>query len=336
MQRWRAGTKRALLNVAMALCACGGRSMAGNGEAELPGAAGHGAAGASGFSASSIGGASGGGRAGTSGDAAAPSLGGSPATSGDAATPAVGGRTGTNGDGATPSVGPSAGSGSAAAGGIPTRECGSLIDDLDDGTGWICHGDGRVGAWYAYNDGFGVQIPAVEPPGTPILPSAGGVTTNGGREGAMYSFHSYPNPADLQSDAWGAGIGLDLNFDGVVRGVYDASGFTGITFWVRSNLSSSVLVRLNTDTTTPAEYGGSCATEFCGTWSISIGVGAKWEQVTLPFSTFLFWPIDVEQPPPVPPAFDLHRLTNIQFLFVEFPPDLADRDIWLDDLAFTR
>src|SRR5688500_8667533 len=38
--------------------------------------------------------------------------------------------------------------------------CLGLIDDLEDGTGRICEGDGRIGVWYAFNDGTGTQWPA--------------------------------------------------------------------------------------------------------------------------------------------------------------------------------
>ena len=334
MGGWRAGASRALLNASMGLSACGGRSVIHGLEANRDdggqSAVGRGAAGAGGTAgavaaagavasagAVAIGGASGG---------PVTALGGAPAA----------GRAATGGEGAAPAVAGHAGS-DTRAGGLPMRDCGAVIDDMDDRTGWICHGNGRVGAWYAYNDGFGLQVPPVEPPGTPILPTLNaGVTTTGGSQAAMYSFHSYPDLQVLagQSDAWGAGIGFDLNFDGVVRGVYDASAFGGITFWVRSDLSNSVLVRVNTDISTPAEYGGTCATEFCGTWSTPVNVSPNWQAVTLPFSGFDFWPVDVNQPPPVPPVLDPHRLTNIQFLFAEFPPDTQARDIWLDHLFF--
>jgi hypothetical protein len=228
----------------------------------------------------------------------------------------------------------------AAAGGMATRECGLLIDDLEDGTGRICHGDGRVGVWYAYNDGFGVQIPAPEPQGTPILPSVvTGAQSSLGSARAMYSFHHYPDPTLLTLPAaWGAGIGLDLASDGAHYGTFAAAGFSGVTFWVRSELTFRLLVRANTVLTTPAKYGGECATDFCGTWSVPVTVTKEWVKQSVSFEQLgsSFWSPDVNHPISPPPAFEPDLLTNIQFLFVEYPTDVADRDIWIDDVSFYR
>src|SRR5687768_14162711 len=36
----------------------------------------------------------------------------------------------------------------------------AVIDDMEDGDSSIPEADGRVGAWYSYNDGTGMQTPA--------------------------------------------------------------------------------------------------------------------------------------------------------------------------------
>jgi len=44
-----------------------------------------------------------------------------------------------------------------------------LVDDLNDGDGYIFNNDGRRGVWYTYNDGTGNQTPAGTPPGPPYV-----------------------------------------------------------------------------------------------------------------------------------------------------------------------
>ena len=44
-----------------------------------------------------------------------------------------------------------------------------LVDDLNDGNGYILENDGRSGGWYTYNDGTGIQTPAGAPPGPPYV-----------------------------------------------------------------------------------------------------------------------------------------------------------------------
>jgi len=211
---------------------------------------------------------------------------------------------------------------------------------MEDGSGRICHGDGRVGVWYAYNDGFGVQIPAPEPQGTPILPSVvTGAKSSPASTRAMYSFHHYPDPTLLNwSVGWGAGIGFDLASDGAHYGTFSAAGFTGISFWVRSDRTVWLLVRANTLLTTPATYGGACPNDFCGTWSYSVPVTKDWVKQAVSFEKLgsFFWSPDVNHPVSPPPVLDPELLTNLQFLFVEYPTDTADRDIWIDDVSFYR
>jgi len=78
-----------------------------------------------------------------------------------------------------------AGTGGTGTGGTGPIDCGARIDDMEDGSGRICTGSGRVGAWYAFNDHQkdAVQWPAETPPGTPIamslIPGSRGASTRG-------------------------------------------------------------------------------------------------------------------------------------------------------------
>jgi len=147
----------------------------------------------------------------------------------------------------------------------------------------------------------------------------------------MYSSHHYPNPgALLPPQAWGAGIGVDLAFDGSTYRTYDAQDVAGIAFWVRSDIFKGYEVRINTTDTTPIKYGGTCPRDYCGRFARSFQFRSEWTQEFVPFSK-LVGLSDTGA------LIDFHpeRLTNIQFFFVRYPTDSYDGEIWLDDLRFT-
>jgi hypothetical protein len=237
------------------------------------------------------------------------------------ATSAFGGSAGVSHSGGAANA--SAGAGGAA------RFCGLKIDDMEDGTGRICNGEGRVGAWYEYNDGFGLQLPP-QAPGSPLLPLE--IPAGFGRSGrAMYSSHRYPVPFQQTNlEAWGAGIGVDLAFDGSTYRSYDARGLTGISFWVRSNLIKYYEVRINTTDVTPIAYGGTCPREYCGKFAQLLMFHSEWTYEMVPFTQLRGVSDTGEQL-----EFHRERLTNIQFLFVIYPPDANDGEIWVDEPWFT-
>jgi Leucine Rich repeats (2 copies) len=200
--------------------------------------------------------------------------------------------------------------------GNDARPCssGALIDDMEDGSGRLCGGYGRVGAWYAFNDGLGTQSPAPTTPGTPI-PTAEIPGGRGSSQRAMHTFGSGFRD-------WGAGLGIDLNYDGQSYGSYDASAFNGITFWARSDSPTFVLtVRIATSATTRNTYGGTCLEEPCSPGSITFRPGADWTQYWIPFAVLT---------QSLTSPFEPDKLTNIQFLVLGG----AAFDFWIDDLSF--
>jgi hypothetical protein len=209
---------------------------------------------------------------------------------------------------------------------IESRNCGSLIDDLEDGSGVICQGSGRVGAWYLFNDGLGTQWPRPTP-GTPTPPSR---NPSDGSLFAMASTFSHDPSARGNPDIIGALVGVDLQFDGTYYGAYDASAYEGITFRARSKGSSSVAVRINTVDTTLEIFGGSCERDPCPPAAeTTVAVTDDWKIFNVPFPALpdgacAAWTCDLPT----------RRITNIQFQFVE---GFADHPVefWVDDLAFT-
>ena len=212
--------------------------------------------------------------------------------------------------GTTSSGGTTGGTNSGGTGTGGEGDCGPLIDDMESNTGFICHGSGRVGAWYACNDGTGTQIPEPTEPGTPILPYRL-AESRGSSQLAMYTQGG-------GFDDWGAGIGVDLAFDGETYGLYNGLAYGGIRFWARSDLWNDIDVRISTAATTLTDFGGRCEEEPCNPPQVRISLTPEWQQFALSYLDFSA------------PRDGFDEIVNIQF----FPRRYEDFDYWIDDLAF--
>jgi hypothetical protein len=129
-----------------------------------------------------------------------------PASTGGATT-ATGGDGGSTGSGGTigggTTGGGNPGTGGTTGGGDAGGAALDVIDDMEGATGSILTKEGRVGAWYTYND---ATAGATETPGVPFLPSVitppRGASTYAARmQGAGFT-------------TWGAGMGLNFNDPG--------------------------------------------------------------------------------------------------------------------------
>jgi len=235
--------------------------------------------------------------------------------------------------GAAPGMGASGGAaGNAARGGVTgaggERACGALIDDMEDATGHICTGNGRMGVWYAFKDDGSSQWPAPTQAGIPIESSL----IPEGRADSRRAIHTYGSAA-----GWGAGVGFDLHFDGANYGVYDVQRYSGIQFWARGT-GSAVTFRLSTQSGTSVQYGGTCTAKTSDTAAIGsacaggngprLKVGPEWVKYTVPFS-------ELSQGSPN----ELDRTTNVQFKIGDetrgtlFYPKY---DFWIDDVSFVE
>jgi hypothetical protein len=193
--------------------------------------------------------------------------------------------------------------------------CGDMIDDMEDGDGYICRGSGRVGQWYAY--GSNITPPATPPPpAAPIRPSPVVPPRLGSTE-AMHLMGS------SITTVTGAALGVDLQLDGVTYGTYNASAYTGISFYAKGNVNIDVLVDSG-PTTSPA-YGGRCSS-ICTPAQTTIPLTPTWTLYRLPFDTFL--PGNGGQTP-----IDRASLTHFQF---RVATAALGTDLWIDDLSFVR
>jgi Carbohydrate binding domain (family 11) len=189
-----------------------------------------------------------------------------------------------------------------------------MIDDFEDDYQGIIEQEGRSGAWYAANDGKGMQTPSAD---SPLLPSALEPPRGDSTQGA----HTFGGPFPT----WGALIGTSLASSGEQGMPYDLSGFQGLKLWVRSgstSLSAAKKVRLNLPT--PATNPGGGCTLCNDHFGADIPLTSKWVQVAVPFATLK----QTGSGRPQLSTPDLQHVTSLQLMF----PANVSFDLWLDDI----
>jgi hypothetical protein len=269
-----------------------------------------------------------GGMGGAAGQVGQAGAGGSPATGGVAGTPGSGGAHGGAGGGGSGGAGAvagtsgmagagggagaagtggTAGQGGGGAAGTPgTTGCGTLIDDFEANSGYICQDNGRIGHWFSYHDSSSSFFPV----GTPSLPTPL-PTPRGTSQRALHTYGT-----DVQY----AGIGCSINY--VPTYTYNASAYTGIRFYIMGTAVAPVVI-VQTRATESTTYGGTCtlATLSCaGNYAPIQGLQASdWTLVTVPFSSLSGGTA----------AFNVGDVWSI-----EFQPGIGAFDLWIDDLSF--
>jgi len=165
----------------------------------------------------------------------------------------VGGRPGVGTAGAATgsSGGPATTGGCKAAAGLATE---LVIDDLEDGDNVLTPAGSRVGYWYTFNDGTGVQVPA---PSVLFKPTAPGSTMSP-KFAATTSGPAFTS--------YGAGMGFDFNNTASKSCPYDASAYKGISFYAKANsgnmamMALKAMIKIPATTATTAD-SGTCATK---------------------------------------------------------------------------
>ncbi|WP_437605754.1 carbohydrate binding domain-containing protein [Sorangium sp. So ce834] len=208
------------------------------------------------------------------------------------------------------------------AGGAPQSI--EMIDDMEDKDNAILAAGGRVGYWYTFNDetAGATQNPPPDPEGTGDKPFTM-TALDPARGQSTYAARSWGSGFT----GWGIGFGFDLKSEDGTKTPYDASTYTGITFWAKvgpgASTTASVLI---SDPGTDA-VGGVCTDE-CDAWQKALsGISEEWQQFTIPFA-------DLKQGGWGTPAgttqIDATKLYSIQFQV-----GMAESfDIYIDDLAF--
>ena len=204
---------------------------------------------------------------------------------------------------------------SSASGGSVTP---GLIDDMEDNNDAILTAEGRQGFWFTFND----QTAGAKqsPPSTGFTMSA--LSTP--RETSTFAART----SGSGFTAWGAGMGLNLNSMGTTKSAYDASGYTGLTFWAMAAAGSATTVRVSVADADTSPEGGVCMGDKCNDhFGAPIELGATWKQYALKFSELK--QEGFGQPFPGLKAAALYAISFSVGANTTF-------DVYIDDIAFTK
>jgi hypothetical protein len=199
---------------------------------------------------------------------------------------------------------------------------------MENGTGGIAQTCGRRGYWYTYNDktAGATQTPAAGAAFTDsaIMPPRtygdGGTSTKAARtQGSGFT-------------AYGAGMGVHLNDPGggAALQTYDASMYTGVTFWAMGSAGGAVRFDVSDKATDPS--GGVCmgtsGQNQCSDYhGHTLTLTTSWQPFTFTWAdlTQLGWGY-------VEASLDTAHLVGMQ---VQVAQPTGTFDIWIDDIAFT-
>jgi hypothetical protein len=190
-----------------------------------------------------------------------------------------------------------------------------LIDDMEDGDERlpIPLRDGRSGHWATYNDGSPTVMQWPHPQGFYVMSAI-----DPPRGSSRYAARTYGS--GLQSPMGWATI--EMTF--LASGPYDASAYSGLTFYARVGANTQTEVRLNVTTLQTLPQGGIC--KMCyDSFGKTLSLGTEWKQITLTFA-------ELSQRgfgDPVA-SFDTAHVYTIDFGFAGPLPF----DLWIDDIAF--
>jgi Glycoside hydrolase family 44/Carbohydrate binding domain len=190
-----------------------------------------------------------------------------------------------------------------------------LIDDLATGNGQIALRDGRNGFWFTMADGAeGTLWPT---------PAAFQTVLGSGPRGG-YAARMYGSGFT----SWGALLAVSFSQAQTGPCAYDASAFSGVTFWARSATPAIIRVNLATAATQETRDGGACAGTCSNDFGTPIALATVWQKYTIAFT-------DLTQRNPgsdaATAAFDPTQLTELQFVAASGNAF----DISVTDLSFT-
>jgi endoglucanase len=203
---------------------------------------------------------------------------------------------------------------------LAIKDCGdgALIDDGEDGNNQSLPNGGRGGYWYTFKD----------PGATTVDPQAGAYgggafTMSEGGHGSSWAarFHGKIGTGAIVF------AGLGVNFVDP-KGQYDATKYTGVTFWARRGESSTGKVRLKVPDVNTDKEAGVCS-ECFNDFGADFNFTTDWKQYVVPFKAMkqlAGWGA------PRKPHITADKVYGLQWQ-VQVPS--AHYDIYIDDVRFT-
>jgi hypothetical protein len=200
------------------------------------------------------------------------------------------------------------------------KDCGdgALIDDGEDGNNQSLPNDGRGGYWYTFKDA-GATI--VDPQAGAYGGGAFTMSEGGHASSWAARFHG--------KIGMGAVVyaGLGVNFVDP-KGQYDATKYSGVTFWARRAENSTGKVRLKVPDVNTDKEAGVC-TECFNDFGADFTFTPEWKQYVVPWKSMrqlAGWGA------PHKPHVAAEKVYGLQWQ-VQVPS--ANYDIFIDDVRFT-
>ncbi|MBH53073.1 MAG: hypothetical protein CMI18_01865 [Opitutaceae bacterium] len=185
-----------------------------------------------------------------------------------------------------------------------------MIDDLEDGDLNGLMADGRNWSWMQFDDTTdGIQYLTIDQEQT--APGKG--------NSVLY----------VKGGNWkNTGAGLSAHLVGKASpksmGVYDASQYAGLHFWVKAVGLSQLKLAMDTTDTASKDEGGICLENCPGKFESVVSVGESWQQIKIPFTQFLLTKGKHSIP------LDPKNLKAIHFHL----ETTGDYEVWLDEVSF--
>ena len=200
------------------------------------------------------------------------------------------------------------------------KDCGegALIDDGEDGNNQSVASGGRGGYWYTFRD---AGVTTVDPPAGKYGGGAYTMSEGGHASSWAARFHGKIGTGAVVY------AGLGVNFVDP-KGQYDATKYSGVTFWARRAESSTGKVRLKVPDLNTDEDGKVC-TECFNDFGADFVFTPEWKQYVVPFKSMhqlAGWGA------PRKPHIAADKVYGLQWQ-VQVPS--ANYDIFIDDVSFT-
>jgi hypothetical protein len=191
-----------------------------------------------------------------------------------------------------------------------------VIDDCEDDNNQVSTQGGRNGYWYTFVDKQGSTI---SPPAhTKFLMSPGGAA------GSKYAAHIL-GKMSANGDPLFAGLGFSFTDP---KGPYDATSYTGVSFYAKVGAKSTKTVRLKLPDVNTDPDGRVCK-ECFNDFGTDLTLTGDWKKYTIPFAAMKQMK---DWGDPNPPAVNKAKVYGMQWQVTDTG---VDYDLWIDDVRLT-
>jgi endoglucanase len=190
------------------------------------------------------------------------------------------------------------------------------IDDAEDNNNQVLLRGGRSGYWYTFVDKAGSTI---TPPSQITF-----LMSPGGAHGSLYAARMMGKVSPAGQPLF-AGLGFSFTDP---KAAYDASAFSGVSFYAKVGPGSTANVRLKLPDANTDPAGKACS-ECFNDFGTDLTLTGDWQKYVAPFAAMKQmegWGA------PHPAAVDSAKLFGLQWQVTQAG---ASYDVWVDDVRFT-